>query len=167
MISEAVIERESGDRLLEWGGKLFYFDGRKCIQLVNFASKLTLFLFDINKSEFGDIGNDVAHYLMDIYDDDRKMKRLLERLFDEYPFCVFSKLTDKSIISTLNHTQLYYADDGYLFYRYLRGGILHTREINKEINSNYLFTQKVGNKTDYYCSKERFKESLEIRYKNK
>lgn len=44
MISEAVIERESGDRLLEWGGKLFYFDGRKCIQLVNFASKLTLFL---------------------------------------------------------------------------------------------------------------------------
>ncbi|QOV18188.1 hypothetical protein INP51_09040 [Blautia liquoris] len=42
-IAEAVIENESGDKILEWGAKLFYFDKRKCIQVVNFASKLTLF----------------------------------------------------------------------------------------------------------------------------
>ncbi len=28
-LTSAVLERESGDRLLEWSGKLFYFDGKK------------------------------------------------------------------------------------------------------------------------------------------
>ena len=37
----ATVQKESGDRLLEWGAKLFYFDRRKCLQVVNFASKLT------------------------------------------------------------------------------------------------------------------------------
>jgi len=46
-IAQAVIEKESGDKLLEWGAKLFYFDKRKCIQVVNFASKFTLFLIDM------------------------------------------------------------------------------------------------------------------------
>ena len=33
------------------GLKLFYFDRRKCVQAANFASKLTLFLFDIKNEE--------------------------------------------------------------------------------------------------------------------
>ncbi len=47
MVARTVIENESGDKLLEWGAKLFYFDKRKCIQVVNFASKFTLFLIDV------------------------------------------------------------------------------------------------------------------------
>lgn len=35
MIAQTVIENESGDKLLEWGAKLFCFDRRKCIQVVN------------------------------------------------------------------------------------------------------------------------------------
>ncbi len=46
-------EDKTGDQLLEWGLKLFYFDGMKCVQAVNFASKLTLFLFDIKNEEIG------------------------------------------------------------------------------------------------------------------
>ena len=42
---------EKGDRLLEWGAKLFYFDHRKCLQICNFASKLTVVLVDIKKSD--------------------------------------------------------------------------------------------------------------------
>ena len=48
IMANKVIEEQTGDELLEWGLKLFYFDGRKCVQAINFASKLTLFLFDIN-----------------------------------------------------------------------------------------------------------------------
>lgn len=47
ILAEKVIEEQTGDRILEWGLKIFYFDGRKCVQAVNFASKLTIFLFDI------------------------------------------------------------------------------------------------------------------------
>ncbi len=38
-----LIEKESGDRMLEWGAKLFYFTGGKCIQRDHFASKITVF----------------------------------------------------------------------------------------------------------------------------
>ena len=70
-IAEATIARESGNRLLEWGGKLFYFDRRKCIQFVNFASKLTLFVFDIKLDELPMVGNYIANYIMDIYSEDK------------------------------------------------------------------------------------------------
>ncbi len=55
-LAQAVMEKESGDKLCEWGGKLFYFDGRKCIQIVNFASKFTLFLVDVKMKDLLDIG---------------------------------------------------------------------------------------------------------------
>ena len=38
LLSNKVIEQESNNKLLEWGIKIFYFDGRKCIQAMNFAS---------------------------------------------------------------------------------------------------------------------------------
>lgn len=51
MLTESAIRAESGDGLLEWGAKLFYFDRRKCIQITNFASKFTLFLCDIKVAD--------------------------------------------------------------------------------------------------------------------
>lgn len=40
----AVRENEEGKEIFEWGMKVFYFDRRKCLQLVNFSSKFTIFL---------------------------------------------------------------------------------------------------------------------------
>ena len=53
---------------------------------------------------------------------------------------------DKSIISTLNSTQSRFAEDGYRFYEFINDGILHTRDINREVNSNWLFTMKINNR---------------------
>ena len=39
-----VKEKEEGTGIFEWGVKVFYFDRRKCLQLVNFSSKFTIFL---------------------------------------------------------------------------------------------------------------------------
>lgn len=159
-IAKATIAKESGNRLLEWGGKLFYFDRRKCIQFVNFASKFTLFLIDIKVDELPMIGNYIANYLLDIYSGDKKMIKLLERLFEEHPACCFSKLADKSAIATLNHTQLSFADDGYRFYDFIENGILNTREINKKVNTDWIFTQKINSKTEYFYAADRFRELL-------
>ena len=60
IMANKVIKDQAGDELLEWGLKLFYFDGRKCVQTVNFASKLTLFLFDIKNEEIRWIANGIA-----------------------------------------------------------------------------------------------------------
>ena len=165
-IAKATLKKESGNRLLEWGGKLFYFDKRKCIQFVNFASKLTIFIFDIKMDDLSMVGNYIANYLLDIYAEDKKMTRLLKRLFEEHPACCFSKLKDKSAIATLNHTQLAFADDGYRFYDFINNGILNTRAINKKVNTDWLFTQKINGKTEYFYAADKFKELLNEMYEN-
>lgn len=61
---------------MEWGGKLFYFDRRKCLQVVNFASKLTLVLVDIKVDDLPSVGNLIANYLFDVYSESKEMKKI-------------------------------------------------------------------------------------------
>lgn len=160
LLSTKVIERESNNKLLEWGIKIFYFDGRKCIQAMNFASKLTVFIFDLEKEQIAYIGDAIARYLFDIYDKDKKMKKILEKFFEDYPVCAFSKLQDKSIIASLNHNQLDFADDGYRFYDYIEKGILKTRKINNDVNWKHIVGINRNNKKDYIYPAEYFRELL-------
>lgn len=161
----ATVQKESGDRLLEWGAKLFYFDRRKCLQVVNFASKLTLFLFDVKVDDLAGVGNAIAQYLLDIYSNNVTMTKLLKRFFDDYPVVAFDRLTDKRAIATLNHTQLTFADDGYRFFEFIENNVLQTRKINKKVNFDWIFTEKIGGKTDYFYSGEKFEQLLKERYK--
>lgn len=164
-LSQTILVQERGDNLLEWGGKLFYFDRRKCIQVVNFASKLTLFLIDIKLDDLPDVGNLMANYLFDIYDGNTKMTKLLNRFFSDYPAIVFSRLQNRSVIAQLNQTQSRYLDDGYRLYDYIEDGILHSRRINRDINREWYFTEKINGKREYLNSAERFEELLKARYK--
>ena len=163
-LARTVIEKEAGDKLCEWGGKLFYFDRRKCIQIVNFASKFTLFLVDVKLSDLPNIGDYIAEYIFDIYSADKEMLSALERMFEEHRYMCFFKLTDKSIISTLNSTQSRFAEDGYRFYDFISDGILHTKDINRKINCDWLFTMTINKKTDYFYACEKFRELVLERY---
>lgn len=163
-ITQLVIADESGDRLHEWGGKLFYFDRRKCIQIVNFASKFTLFLFDIKLDDLPDVGNQIAGYLFDLYSSDRKMQKALDLMFEEHPLVCFSRIKDRSIIATLNATQTGFALDGDRFYDYIHDGILHTREINRTVNFEWFFTMKTNGKKEYCTAGDRFKELVIEKY---
>ena len=158
MIAQSIIEKESGDRLVEWGAKLFYFDKKKCIQVVNFASKMTLFLVDIKVADLENVGDLIAHYLLQLYKADEQMIAALKNMFEESPITCFDKLTDKSAIATLNRTQTDFLDDGYRLYEFIRDGVLHTVEINHAINFKWLFTMKVGKQTDYFYAGEKFRE---------
>ena len=164
IMANKVIEEQAGDELLEWGLKLFYFDGRKCVQAVNFASKLTLFLFDIKNEEIQWIANGIAIYLNELYSKDKNMLNLLEKLYADYPTCAFEKLTNKSIISSLNHNQFQYADDGYRFYEYIDKNILNTIKINKDFNWNNLTTKNINGKKEYIYPAEYFRDLLIKRY---
>ncbi len=164
MIAQTVIENESGDKLLEWGAKLFYFDRRKCIQVVNFASKFTLFLIDVRVADLENVGDMIAHYLLELYNEDKEMEKALKKMFEANPVTCFAKLTDKSAIATLNTTQSRFADDGYRFYEFIREGILHTMEINHAVNFKWLFTMKIEGKTEYFYAGEKLRELVIERY---
>ena len=164
LLSTKVIEQESNNKLLEWGIKIFYFDGRKCIQAMNFASKLTIFIFDIEKEQIAYIADAIAKYLFDIYSKDKRMKKILEKFFEDFPVCAFLKLQDKSIITSLNHNQIDFAEDGYRFYDYIDKGILKTRQINKDFNWKYLVSINKNNKKDYINPAEFFRELLFEKY---
>ncbi len=161
---ENVIEEERGDRLLEWGAKIFYFDRRKCIQVSNFASKFTLFLFDVKVDDVEKLGDMISVYLLHLYDDDKVMMEALHKLFADSPIVCFDKLTDRSGSATLNTTQTRFAEDGYYFFEFIEDGILKTMEINHRINFDWLFTMKVNGKTEYFHSGDKFKELVLARY---
>ncbi len=163
----AVMAAEQRDRLLEWGCKIFYFDGRKCIQVVNFASKLTFFLVDVKMKDREFISNTIAHYMFDLYEGNKEMTALLERFFAEHPITVFAKLTDKSAIASLNHMETGFLMDGYRLYDYIEGGILHTRKLNKYVNQQYPVTLKNDGKTNYIFPAEQFEKLLKARYTKK
>lgn len=158
------IKRESGDKLLEWGAKIFYFDGRKCIQVVNFATKLTLFLIDIKVADLPNLGDIISYYLLELYNDDKKMLKALEKMFETSIFVCFEKLTDNSIIATLNSTQINFADDGNHFYEFIEDGILQTVNINKDINFHYPLKLKINGKKEYHYVGNVFKELVLERY---
>lgn len=163
-INQAVLDNENGDKLFEWGAKLFYFDRKKCLQVVNFASKFTLFLIDIKVKDISDVPNFMFMYIEDIYKDDKLMLDCLKKMTEEYPFCVFSKLTNGSIISTLNNTEMSFLDYGYHLYDYIENGILHTKKINEEINKDWIFSCKNGKDKEYFYSANKFREIVVARY---
>ena len=165
IIANKVIREQTGDELLEWGLKIFYFDNRKCLQAINFASKLTIFIFDLNVEQIVCIGDYIARYLLEIYDKDTKMQKILKMLFNKYPICAFSRLVNKSIISSLNHNQTVYADDGNSFYEYIDKNILKSVEINKDFNWKYLSSKVINGKKDYIYPAEYFRELLLEKYK--
>lgn len=164
LIAQSVIEKEDGDRLLEWGAKIFYLDKRKCIQVVNFASKFTLFLFDIKVDDIENIGDMIAHYLLELYIDDLEMIKALKKMFEENHVTCIAKLTDKSAIATLNSTQMRYVGNGEYFYEFIQNGVLHSLEINHDVNFKWLFTMKIKGKTEYFYAGEKFREIMLDRY---
>ena len=103
-------------------------------------------------ADLDDVGDLIAYYLLELYKNDKQMTKALKKMFEENPVACFLKLTDKSVIATLNTTQSRFADDGYRFYEFIRNGVLHTMEINHAVNFKWLFTMKINGKTEYICA---------------
>lgn len=155
----AVYNNEKDNKLFEWGLKIFYMDRRKCIQAINFASKLTIYLFDIHNDSIEYIGDMIANYICLIYDMDEKMDELIGKYLRESPVSVFSNLTNKTVISSLNYNEMCYVNT-YRFYDYIENNILKTTEINKDVNFDNILTANINGKKEYIVPAKYFKELL-------
>ena len=132
--------------------------------MILYATKQTIEEFDIKNDEIQWIANGIAIYLKEIYSKDLEMQKLLDKFFKDYPACVFSKLTNRSIIASLNHNQSIYTDDGYRFYEYIQDNVLNSKKINKDFNWKNLTTVRVSKKKDYEYPAEIFRRLLIDRY---
>ena len=159
LIAQAVIQRERGNRIYEWGCKLFYFDRRKCMQIMHVETKLVVFLVDLKMKDLEHAGNAVANYLLDMYADDLDMQQALKAYFASAPFVCFDHITDKSIISSMNGIQTRWAWDGYRFYDYIKDGVLHTKQINRDVNEMPV-TRKVNGKEEWIVPYELFAQII-------
>lgn len=163
-IVDMVLEKDRDSELFEWGVKLLYFDRKKCLQFVHFASKFTIFLFNIKKKDINNVSIMLENYIMELFKDDVVMLQILPKFLSESPVSCFAKLTNKSIISQLNRNELYFAYSGDRFYDYIHDGILHTVKINKDMNFHSLVTVKKGKQKDFVYPAELFRDILISKY---
>jgi hypothetical protein len=163
LLARNILVKEQDD-IFKWGVKIFYFDRRKCLQIMNFASKVSIFLIDIKVQDVKEISNMLAHYLKIIYEDDLEVVELLDRYFKETPISFFDTLKDRSVIGSLNHNERYFLEGGYRLYDFIENGILHTIRLNKQFNFRYIVGKKSNGKTEYIVPGEEFKKMLSQRY---
>ena len=129
-MTKKILSEEAGNPMFEWGMKLFYFDRRKCLQVIHFASRMAFFLVDIRINERHVIGGYIPGYIYDLFSDDNEMLALIDRWLKERPIVVYDHLKDRSMIAQLNFTQREFLYDGYKLYDYFNDGILQTRKLN-------------------------------------
>lgn len=163
LLARNILVKEQDD-IFKWGVKIFYFDRRKCLQIMNFASKVSIFLIDIKVQDVKEISNMLAHYLKIIYEDDLEVVELLDRYFKETPISFFDTLKDRSVIGSLNHNERYFLEGGCRLYDFIENGTLHTIRLNKQFNFRYIVGKKSNGKTEYIVPGEEFKKMLSQRY---
>ena len=126
---------------------------------MHFKTRLVIFLVDIKKADIENAPNLVAQYLFALYEDDKQMQTALEQYFKSSPAVCFDAIKNRSIITKMNQIQTMWARDGYRFYDYLRDHILHTMEINKDVN-DYPFPEKVDGKEEWQIPYLYFAETI-------
>lgn len=162
-----IFDAEHGDRMLEWGTKIFYFERRKCLQVCHFASKITFVFLDFKKKEIPALSSLIARCMFALYEDKPDMQKLLNRLWEEHGETCFDKLTDRKVISTMNYFQSAYIEfSGFLYNWIDEAGAIDMIKINKIINEDHIVSEKINGKTDYYCPIKKFEELLTEYYAN-
>lgn len=160
----AVIAREGGDELLEWGTKYFEFDGRKCMQIMNFASMFTMFLMDVGKVELHHIGNMMANYMHDIYKSDNEMLCSIKKMFSVSNGISHTALNDNNILMMMTQTQLKFALNGRRFYSFVENGTLQVSRINEQFNREWPVRITIDDKAKEFVPADKFRELVTARF---
>lgn len=111
-------------------------------------------------SSFPKIGELIIDYLFFIYKGDKEMEAALDKMLSDHAMIGLEKLTDRKTISTLNRNQIEIADDYFFFSKFLRDGILYTRELNRSVNFGRVYPFEINGKKQYMYSGVIFRELM-------
>ena len=152
------------DELFQWGLKVFYFEKKKCLQILNFASKLTVFLYDVKVKDTENIPELLQRNLWPLFEQDEEIHSALKWFLGQLNPAVYAPLQNRSIVSSLNYNQTYYLMDGAELLQYLEDGKPNMTELNAAYNFRFLVGKKINGKTDYIVPAEEFKKLLMEKY---
>lgn len=160
--TEPAIIASDEERLFAYGIKVFYSNRKKCLQVVNFASKLTLIIYDVKNSDIKNLDTIIEDQIKQLFKNDSEMNELLAKYYADNSDLTINKLTDRSIISTLNRNQMILVDSINIANEIDDDGTC--RGLNKFVNFDYLQTITLNKKPRYFYPAEEFKNLLSKMY---
>ncbi len=155
--SEVVTE---DSMIFNFAMKLFYANGKKCLQIIHVKTKLTIILYDVKNSDIKNIDIRIKQEIYKLFKEDIAFTEYLDKFFEYNTNLTFGKLSNRSAISTLNRTERMFIEDLEIFYMDEDTGKVVCDEILHEINFNYFMTITENKKTRYMLTGEEFKETL-------
>lgn len=152
--------------IFSWGAKVFYIQGKKSLQIMNMASKLTFVIIDIANKDLEEINELIYAYMIELMWDDASIRDFIQQYIndDSEKKLNFYYLKERSTISSLNYTQRTLLDDPEFIYSFVKDGILNVSEMNYYLNREYLVTIPIDGKKEYYYASEYFKDLLVLYY---
>lgn len=151
------------DPLTAWGVKGFDFRGVTCFQIMNFASKLAFFVFNVDKGNEEQFGRIMWEYLSMLYEDNKEMMAALEEYFRQNRYSVYTPLLDKPALASLVSNERIFTN-GDKIEKFIEKGVLQTKKLNWEYNKGYLVARVVGGRTEFIVPADRFKDLLLDRF---
>ena len=158
-----LIKTKKWDHLTAWGIKGFNFRDYDCIQILNFASKLSFFAFNVPNGSQELLGKIMWEYLAMLYDGDGEMMEALEKFFNKNRYTVYTNLTEKTSLASLVNNEKIFTNEAKMG-MYIKDGVLHTKKLNMEYNRGYMVARVVRGKTEFIVPADRFRELVMERY---
>lgn len=152
------------DDIFKWGVKIFYFEKKKCLQIMNFASKFCVFLVDVKVTDVSNIGDLIYYSTLKLYKHDKAATTLLHRYFIETPAIIFDAIKDRSVIASMNANESSYLLDGNILSNYIKDHVLHISDFCREYNFTHHMKKTINGKKTSIIPGEEFKRLLEVRY---
>ena len=158
------VRREKANDLHKWGAKLFAGEKKPSLLVCNYASKLTLFLFDVKSEDIKSLAEKILTGIFELYKDDAVLLDAVNKMYGEKPATFVSRITDKRIISTLNRVQTTFINKPDFPAAYKENGTINMTKLNNAFNLNFLVSDRINGKTEYIFPTERFRELVLAEY---
>lgn len=151
------------DPLTAWGIKGFDFHGVRSFQIMNFATKLAFFVFNVDKGNEEQFGMIMWEYLNVLYGEDKRMMEALEEYFSRNRYSVYTPLVDKPALASLVSNERIFTNQERIK-KYIQNGVLQTSRLNWDYNKGYLIARVVRGRTEFIVPADRFRDILLERF---
>lgn len=158
-IDSKIRKKEENEPLFQWGFQLFYYENRKCIHMIHYASCFHLILLDVK--EMKNIGNLMFSYMLSMYEQDEEMTNTFKKMFDENHIFVFDIIKKDSIQSLLRNDEIEILD---CIDSYIKEGVLDTLQLNFDFNFKRETNYKEKGKIISINPSQSFREQVINRY---
>ncbi len=156
---------EQVDDLFKFGIKIFYYNGKKCLQVINFATKLTIVLYNVNKADLKHLDEIISVRIFEIFKEDEDFVQLLAKYFTDAIGIQFGKLSNRSMTSSLNRNEYMFIEDLAVEEFNDIDTFFPHYDMNKFINFENLATKIINKKTRYFYPAKEFKQAVIEYYK--